>query len=101
MSIELNHNSIGDDGCAALAATLRDNTVLTKISLIGNGIGQAGAIALAERLRANARLRELGLGRNGLGNEEAVAIAKALRFEMQRSVGTTYLRGNSISDKGR
>jgi Leucine Rich repeat len=78
--------------------TLRENAVLTKISLIGNGIGPAGALALAGGLRANATLQELGLGWNGIGNEGAVAIAKALRCNgvLER----LDLRGNSISDKG-
>jgi hypothetical protein len=40
----------------AMAATIRQNTALTKISLNGNGIGPTGAIALAKTLRVNASL---------------------------------------------
>jgi hypothetical protein len=55
MPIELNDNSIDDDGCTTMAATLRENIVLTKI---GHGIGPTGVITLAEMLRMNSSLRD-------------------------------------------
>jgi Leucine Rich repeat len=93
-----NDNSIGDDGCSAIATALLQNTELTTILLNGNRIGPAGAMALAETLQMNGSLQEVGLGRNNISNEGAVAIAEALRCN--ETLERLDLSSNRLSDVG-
>lgn len=48
LHLNLSCNSIGDDGCAALASSLRLNRTLLSLSLVGNVIGDKGAASLAK-----------------------------------------------------
>ena len=63
--LELNDNRIGDEGMAALAASLRAGAApqLAFLDLYGNRIGDEGAAALAASLRAGAAPPREGHGR--------------------------------------
>jgi NLR family CARD domain-containing protein 3 len=98
MSIELDHNGIGDSGLVAIADALLENNVLTKLSLNGNRVGPAGAVALARCLRQNSCLQRLGLGQSSLADDGAAAIADALKSNT--SLTELDLNGNKISDVG-
>ena len=78
----------GDTAATALAAALRANRSLAKLSLRGNAVGAAGATALAGALRPlgpNSTLAELDLHGNAVGTAgvkalcEVVAHSTALR----------------------
>jgi hypothetical protein len=76
-ALSLEHNRIGDDGCAALALAL---------------CGGAGP--------GCARLEELFLGYNSLGDAGASALADSLRQPGLRALRTLSLPSTSISDLG-
>lgn len=76
-ALSLEHNRIGDDGCAALA-----------LALCG-GVGPGCA-----------RLEELFLGYNSLGDAGASALAESLRQPGLRTLRTLSLPSTSISDLG-
>lgn len=48
LHLNMSCNSIGDDGCAAIATSLRLNRTLLTLSLTGNSIGDNGVAALAK-----------------------------------------------------
>jgi hypothetical protein len=86
-TLDLNANSIGDDGCVALAGTLLSQprpSPLRTLSLGapwgGNTIGDAGAIALAHALAAGCcpQLRSLALANNRIGEHGALALAQPI-----------------------
>jgi hypothetical protein len=83
-TLDLNANSIGDDGCIALAGTLLSQpkpSVLRVLSLGapwgGNAIGDTGAVALAHALAAGStpQLRSLAIANNRIGEHGALALA--------------------------
>ncbi|KAF8929331.1 hypothetical protein BGZ52_002349, partial [Haplosporangium bisporale] len=52
-TLDLESNSIGDDGAQTLAEALKTNNTLTTLYLEDNSIGDNGAQALAEVLQTN------------------------------------------------
>jgi Ran GTPase-activating protein (RanGAP) involved in mRNA processing and transport len=62
--LNLNQNSIGNTGAAAIATGLAQNTSIKTLYLEFNEIGTAGCAALAGALRQNTVLKELKLGFN-------------------------------------
>lgn len=48
LHLNLSCNYIGDEGCAALASSLRLNRTLLTLSLTGNSIGDSGVASLAK-----------------------------------------------------
>ena len=61
-SLNLDGNSIGDEGANSLSEALRVNTSLTSLDLRDNSIGDEGAHSLSEALRVNTSLTSLDLG---------------------------------------
>jgi Ran GTPase-activating protein (RanGAP) involved in mRNA processing and transport len=78
-SLNLWHNSIGDEGAEAIGDALRVNGVLTSLDLYDNRFGVEGGKAIAAALRVNSVLTLLNLRFNQIGDEGAKAIADALR----------------------
>lgn len=83
-TLDLNANSIGDDGCVALAGTLLSQPKPSALRVLalgapwgGNAIGDAGAVALAHALAAGStpQLRSLALANNRIGEQGALALA--------------------------
>ncbi|KAG0074152.1 hypothetical protein BGZ90_010976, partial [Linnemannia elongata] len=52
-TLDLNNNSIGDNGSKALAETLKTNLTLITLYMRSNSIGNNGDQALAEALKIN------------------------------------------------
>jgi len=75
--LDLSHNGIGDEGCAALCPNHLPERIL---KLNHNQIGNAGAKALAMAIREQAtpKLQELGLATNQIGEEGATALTEVL-----------------------
>jgi len=51
--LNLDSNTIGDEGAVAVADALKFNGVLTTLHLAANDIGDPGAIAVADALKVN------------------------------------------------
>ena len=77
--MELGGNNIGDEGAAALAQGLRNNTALTTLYLHDNDIGDDGAAALALTLRNNTALTTLKLQGNDIGATACTEVTNAAR----------------------
>ena len=70
--------SLGDEGAAAIAAALRNNSALERMHLLSTGISIEGAVALAGALESNDALYTLDLEYNPLQPEGVAALARAL-----------------------
>ena len=55
-TLDLNENSIQDEGCTTIADALRSNTALRKLQLNDIEVGDEGAKRLAEALLVNRSL---------------------------------------------
>ncbi|KAL0240076.1 hypothetical protein GEMRC1_010183 [Eukaryota sp. GEM-RC1] len=84
-TINLDSNSIGNEGAIAIAEALKVNSSLSTINLYSNSIGNEGAIAIAEALKVNSSLSTINLNNNSIGNEGAIAIAEALKVNSSLS----------------
>lgn len=75
----LAHNTLGDSGCAHLAAGLaRAGCGVTRLSLASNAIGDAGASALVDALPSVPSLTALDLADNGLTARGVRMLARVL-----------------------
>ncbi|KAI8606157.1 hypothetical protein EDD21DRAFT_349318 [Dissophora ornata] len=72
--LNLENNSIGNDGALALSEALKTNTTLTTLNLQRNSIEKEGALALSEALKTNTTLTTLNLKNNSIGKEGALAL---------------------------
>ena len=97
-SLNLAHNSIGDEGASSLSEALRVNTSLTSLNLAHNSIGDEGASSLSEALRVNTSLTSLYLSDNSIGVEGASSLSEALR--VNTSLTSLDLAQNSIGAEG-
>ncbi|KAI6006138.1 hypothetical protein EDD15DRAFT_2428862 [Pisolithus albus] len=95
--MNLNHNSLGDDGIYQIFAYLssfegsKHRATLAEISLTGNGIGCRGLQAIAEYLRGNDVLRALWLANNDFTPDPATlsCLANALNSSRLRLLSLT------------
>jgi len=92
-SLNLNKNSIGIDGCRAIAHILqKEDTNLTILQLEENGIGDEGIEVLANSLKQNTKLNGLSLKMNNITKRGYQAILKLLVDES--SIENTYTNSN-------
>jgi Ran GTPase-activating protein (RanGAP) involved in mRNA processing and transport len=63
-AIYANNNPMGNDGVAALAAGLKHNKSLTRLTLASTGLGDDGAIALCEALENHPTMAVLDLSQH-------------------------------------
>ena len=85
-SLNLSHNRLGDEGCAAIAQTIRAGAMpnLTSLRLTGNSIGDRGMAALAEALASandtHRSLTDIRINSNpaGAGAHESVHKARSV-----------------------
>ncbi|KAK3241980.1 hypothetical protein CYMTET_48298 [Cymbomonas tetramitiformis] len=94
--LELHFCGIEDDGIAALARSLKDNTTLRELNLTGNRIGDAGAAELAALMSTNSCITCLLLDSNCVQAKGSVQLAKAL--VKHRALRTFSLGGNPIGE---
>lgn len=73
----MSENSIGDNGCVALAKRVASST-LNILNLSSNDIGNDSSTALAELIRKNLVLKNLNLTRNKIDDVGADTLAKAV-----------------------
>ena len=59
--LNLRHNSIGDEGCAALTEALKMNTAVADVDLSYNSTCDAGCAALSEALKVNTAVSDVYL----------------------------------------
>ncbi|KAL0239473.1 hypothetical protein GEMRC1_009581 [Eukaryota sp. GEM-RC1] len=78
VTLSLASNSIGNEGVAALADSLKGNTSISELCLGGNCIGNEGAIALAEMMKENSSITTITLGSNSIGKAGVESLADAL-----------------------
>eukprot|EP00049_Salpingoeca_infusionum_P011633 m.203061 g.203061 ORF g.203061 m.203061 type:complete len:243 (+) comp14986_c0_seq7:1398-2126(+) len=78
--LQLDQNSIGDEGAKALAASLQVNHTLQTLSVYANKIGPEGAKAFADSLKVNCGLTSLTLYQNTIGDEGAIALGEMLKL---------------------
>ena len=93
VTLQLDVNSVGDEGAQALAELLAaPRCGLRTLHLNGNRIGAAGAAALAGALRRNTTLQHLSLGGNNIGVAGATVLADALQGN--RTLVSLSMEGN-------
>ncbi|CAE7280729.1 NLRC3, partial [Symbiodinium necroappetens] len=98
ISISLESNRIGVEGCKAIAEALKTNSTLISISLESNDIGVEGCKAICEALKTNSTLASIKLGYNNIGDEGAQAISEALKTNS--TLISISLESNRIGVKG-
>lgn len=95
--VRINKKQIGDRGARQVAAALRNPRCRVKtLNLQFNSIGDNGAKAIANAVMDNKTLQKLYLGFNEIGDDGAQAMADALRINM--TLQWLDLGSNSISD---
>ena len=76
--LSLSKNSVGDQGCAAVAKVLGSSPSIKRLDLSSNSIGDVGGAAMAKALVAHSTLTSLSLENNCMGDHAGVGIAQAL-----------------------
>jgi Ran GTPase-activating protein (RanGAP) involved in mRNA processing and transport len=74
----LGANTIGSDGCSAIAAALHFNSVLEQLNLYNNKIEAAGAAALGDGLLVNGTLSKLVLSNNNIADDGVAALSASI-----------------------
>lgn len=96
VNLNLGDAFIGDEGCEALAAHLKEHPEIASLDLKGNNITTAGLRLLTSALRSS-RLRSLSLEWNSIGNDTE-ALTEAFGFS--ESLQHLDLRNNRIGAVG-
>mmetsp|Transcript_16295 Transcript_16295/g.30422 ORF Transcript_16295/g.30422 Transcript_16295/m.30422 type:complete len:343 (+) Transcript_16295:621-1649(+) len=97
-AIFLDGNSIGGEGCKAIANALAENRNLQVLSLWRNQIGDEGAKHLAGALSRNSTLIELNVGDNAICDNGITALLLAM--EKNNTLSTLSIWYNSIEETG-
>ncbi|KAF9944781.1 hypothetical protein BGZ72_001964, partial [Mortierella alpina] len=79
LSIEVTHGSVSGREITALAEALKANSTVATLNLQSNSIGDDGAKVLAEALKTNKTVVTLKLYNNLIGSDGAKALAEALK----------------------
>jgi Ran GTPase-activating protein (RanGAP) involved in mRNA processing and transport len=108
-TLYLSCNALGDAGTCEIAAGLKHDQYLKRLSLASNCVGPDGARALVDALFDHAALQQLNLGfmkstnllgrlNNVLGDDGATEISRLIRLNHQiRSIDLSF---NGISQRG-
>ena len=96
-SLNIEEDSIDDEGVIVLAEALKTNFTITKVNLSRNIIGDKGATALAEALLTNSTFTELDLSGNRIGDKGACVLAEALKINS--TVTRLNIDNNDISNE--
>eukprot|EP00304_Pavlova_gyrans_P013504 CAMPEP_0206039386 /NCGR_PEP_ID=MMETSP1466-20131121/4723_1 /ASSEMBLY_ACC=CAM_ASM_001126 /TAXON_ID=44452 /ORGANISM="Pavlova gyrans, Strain CCMP608" /LENGTH=263 /DNA_ID=CAMNT_0053414023 /DNA_START=1 /DNA_END=792 /DNA_ORIENTATION=+ len=99
-TLVLEHNRLGDEGVAALAAMLESELCRVRfLDLSRNKLMDRGALALAKALKTNLALTTLKLSRNKITDKGGAALGKA--FRASTSLKTLDLRWNDMTADGK
>ena len=85
-------------GINALAEVLKVSSSLKSLDLNGNSIRDEGAVAIAQAAQCNDKLESLGLGRNGIRFAGAIEVAKYIRFSS--ALQNLDLSSNNLTNWG-
>nr|XP_048305237.1 leucine-rich repeat-containing protein 74A isoform X3 [Myodes glareolus] len=96
--MNLNHYGLGPKGTKAIAITLVSNTTILKLELEDNSIMEEGVLSLMEMLHENYYLQELNMSDNDLGLEGARIISDFLQ-ENNSSLWKLKLSGNNFKEE--
>ncbi|CAO2587001.1 Leucine-rich repeat-containing protein 74A [Lemmus lemmus] len=96
--VNLNHHGLGPKGTKAIAITLVSNTTILKLELEDNSIMEEGVLSLMEMLQENYYLQELNMSDNDLGLEGARIISDFLQ-ENNSSLWKLKLSGNNFKEE--
>ncbi|CAF1139133.1 unnamed protein product [Rotaria sordida] len=96
--LNLDCNTLGDEGASILASILKTNTSLRTVYLNKNQVNDIGAQELASMLYVNRTLTHLELSSNSIGDDGIAAISNALKIN--NSLRTIYLNDNNITEVG-
>lgn len=77
-TVHFEHNNLGDDGFAVIAASLSRQTQLERLLLISNSVGATSCNALVPMLRSNLHLRTLDLSNNNIDDAGLEALVGGL-----------------------
>ncbi|CAF4189268.1 unnamed protein product, partial [Adineta steineri] len=97
-SLNIDKNSIGQQGAKYLANSLQQNKTLTTLSLCHNQLGDNGVQYLTDGLRHNKTLITINLDKNLIGDQGAKRLADVLRHNT--TLTTLSLNENQIEDGG-
>ena len=98
LRLSVGDNSISDEGALSFAAALKDNVALVWLDLQGNAIGNRGVAGLAEVLTTNAVLQQLLLQRNDVQCQGIASLFEALK--LNSALRSLNLSINRIADVG-
>ncbi|XP_012598165.1 leucine-rich repeat-containing protein 74A isoform X3 [Microcebus murinus] len=96
--MNLNHHGLGPKGTKAIAIALVSNTAVTKLELEDNSITEEGVLSLLEMLQENYYLQELNISNNRLGLEGARIISDFLQRDSS-SIWNLELSGNHLKEE--
>ena len=91
------NKGIGITGWDAISQALKQNDVLTTLSMDYNDLGDAGAAIFAEGLKENKSLRSIDLEQNSINADGALKILEAIKNHPTIK-DITLMPGNNIPD---
>jgi Ran GTPase-activating protein (RanGAP) involved in mRNA processing and transport len=95
--LDLDHNSISDQGCPVIGKLFERLARLESVSLEDNAIHPVGAISLAGHLGNNTTLKSLLLGENYIGSSGIAVLGPAIASSALTGLS---LRENFLTEKG-
>ncbi|CAF1391667.1 unnamed protein product [Adineta steineri] len=98
VTLNLNINSIEQEGLQYLIDALENNTTITTLTMDGNQIGAQGVQHLAESLQNNTTIMTLSVRGNQIGDEGARHLSYGLRNN--RTLTTLRISRNQFGDEG-
>ena len=96
--LDINHNSISDDGAVAFSDGLKYNISLQELNMSYNKITNEGAKMIGEAIKGNKTLQKLNISHNSISDDGAVAFSDGLKFNI--SLQELNMSGNKISNEG-
>ena len=96
--LDINNNSISDDGAAAISDGLKCNISLQELYMSNNMITSEGAKMIAEAIKVNKTLQKLDINNNSISDDGAVAISDGLKCNI--SLQELYMSYNMITSEG-
>ncbi|MDP4708502.1 MAG: hypothetical protein NWS20_00650 [Rickettsiaceae bacterium] len=97
-AIKLEREDIDIDGVIAIAAALKDNPSVTKVTITGQQLGLEGITVLAEAFKTNNSITEINLSSNDINPEGATKLAEVVKNN--HSITKLILSDNYLGNEG-